>query len=292
MKESTAVSAVGKSMGRGHRDLTGQRFGKLIAETCAGRTAGRHWVWSCVCDCGNKVAIHRAGLVSGRRTSCGCDRYALVAGQSIGRLTLVRELQLPNGPGWECACVCGGAARYRSSDLARGRRASCRRCSAARAERGVARCSVCRSEKPLTEFHGREGKPTGKSYACKACTNEKTAAAYRKNINASRARRREYFAKDPRGTARLIENRKRNPAKNAAQTRVYNAVKRGDLVRPSVCSRCPETHRIEGHHDDYGKPLEVMWLCTACHRARHKELRELGIDPEASTRPNLERKSA
>jgi hypothetical protein len=37
------------------------------------------------------------------------------------------------------------------------------------------------------------------------------------------------------------------------------------LTRPSQCSACHSTGTIEGHHDDYSKPLEVQWLCKRCH---------------------------
>lgn len=48
------------------------------------------------------------------------------------------------------------------------------------------------------------------------------------------------------------------------------AVHRGDLVRPDACQDCGRTNtRIMGHHPDYAKPLDVEWLCSACHRSRH-----------------------
>jgi len=65
-----------------------------------------------------------------------------------------------------------------------------------------------------------------------------------------------------------------------AHAAVAMAISSGKLVRPDVCSRCGKAGRIEGHHEDYSKPLEVVWLCARCHKARHTEIRKAsGIVP-------------
>jgi hypothetical protein len=53
---------------------------------------------------------------------------------------------------------------------------------------------------------------------------------------------------------------------------VAKAKKEGLLV-PKPCERCGEV-KVHAHHDDYAKPLDVMWLCAYHHRQRHKELGE------------------
>lgn len=92
-----------------------------------------------------------------------------------------------------------------------------------------------------------------------------------------------YIAKHPEAAPRHMQA--------AAAYKVYNAaLRRGELVRASHCSRCgavdarkPEVkpskihRRIEGHHPDYLKPLEVVWLCSVCHStvtAREREARK------------------
>jgi len=57
-----------------------------------------------------------------------------------------------------------------------------------------------------------------------------------------------------------------NPEKIHAKQRVNKAVKEGNLIKSGTCEQCGSSGRIEGHHPDYSKPLEVIWLCAPCHR--------------------------
>jgi len=52
--------------------------------------------------------------------------------------------------------------------------------------------------------------------------------------------------------------------------RVYvNALKDGIITRPSICELCHSCGRIIGHHEDYNKPIDVLWLCDSCHKKVH-----------------------
>lgn len=67
-------------------NLTGQRFGKLVVITEAGRKPNNSVLWQCQCDCGE---LHLAGadvLRTGRCTSCGCARVAAARKMSEGNI--------------------------------------------------------------------------------------------------------------------------------------------------------------------------------------------------------------
>lgn len=53
-------------------DLSGQRFGKLTAIQCVGRTEARQAIWRCKCDCGNEKDVRASCLRNGDARSCGC----------------------------------------------------------------------------------------------------------------------------------------------------------------------------------------------------------------------------
>lgn len=59
------------------KDLTGQKFGRLIvirpAPDKINKSGTRSTAWYCNCDCGNKdVIVRTSGLTSGDTKSCGC----------------------------------------------------------------------------------------------------------------------------------------------------------------------------------------------------------------------------
>ncbi len=60
---------------------------------------------------------------------------------------------------------------------------------------------------------------------------------------------------------------RKNPEKRKVHRILYIEVRAGRMVRPTECSRCGLTaSRIDGHHEDYRKPLDVIWLCKRTFR--------------------------
>ncbi len=74
--------------------------------------------------------------------------------------------------------------------------------------------------------------------------------------------------------ATYLESYHSNPdhqKKHKARGVLNKALKSGKILKPLNCSTCEKLGRIEGHHDDYEKPLEVIWLCTSCHGKLHSK---------------------
>lgn len=57
--------------------------------------------------------------------------------------------------------------------------------------------------------------------------------------------------------------RENNPLKVTAHRRVYVALRNKTLSK-SPCNECGNTN-VQAHHEDYLKPLEVVWLCKEHH---------------------------
>ena len=70
-------------------DLTGKRFGKLVATAPYAKTKKYGWKWLCQCDCGRQT-IHRVDhLTSGHTRSCGCEKIKF--GKTLVAQTLERR---------------------------------------------------------------------------------------------------------------------------------------------------------------------------------------------------------
>lgn len=53
-------------------DLSGQRFGRLVAVERTERSRCGATMWLCRCDCGNLVSVQYSNLKHGATKSCGC----------------------------------------------------------------------------------------------------------------------------------------------------------------------------------------------------------------------------
>ncbi|TXH55919.1 MAG: hypothetical protein E6Q97_07710 [Desulfurellales bacterium] len=63
---------------------------------------------------------------------------------------------------------------------------------------------------------------------------------------------------------------KNNVEKRKAHSAVNYAVRSG-RIKKLPCEVCGSKVRIQGHHDDYSKPLEVRWLCQVHHKELHRK---------------------
>jgi hypothetical protein len=63
--------------------------------------------------------------------------------------------------------------------------------------------------------------------------------------------------------------KKEHPEQSKAYQYVLWGVKLGVLKKPLKCERCSGLKKLEAHHEDYAKPLEVVWLCKICHENEH-----------------------
>lgn len=72
------------------KDITNQRFGRLVALYPTDKRNHRSIVWHCRCDCGNECDISSANLMTGDTTSCGCINSK--GEQTISRLLRERNI--------------------------------------------------------------------------------------------------------------------------------------------------------------------------------------------------------
>lgn len=129
-------------------------------------------------------------------------------------------------------------------------------------------CFKCGAVKPLSEFYKHKMMADGHLNKCKVCT--KTDVKARRKINPAV---QEYDRK--RGNRQNAEDlrkyRANNPKKYKAHQAIHSATRNGIIVKLDECELCSSSLGIEGHHDDYDKPLEVRWLCSKCHPIWHAE---------------------
>ena len=113
----------------GQRDISGMRFGRLIAEHPLAERKHGQTLWHCRCDCGGEVDAPIHQLTAGYRKSCGCLGHPPLkdfVGKRFGRLTVTAYAGKRAGMHrWKCVCDCGNETFVGQTLLQTGKTKSC-----------------------------------------------------------------------------------------------------------------------------------------------------------------------
>ena len=132
------------------------------------------------------------------------------------------------------------------------------------------RCFVCGEVKPLGDFYKHPTMADGHLNKCKLCACRQSRE-YDKTPDGVATRKRYLAGK--KGKEKALRNTKKMrqlyPDRWRARYAVANAIRDGRLKR-QPCVVCGDA-KSHGHHDDYSKPLDVIWLCQKHHSERHNK---------------------
>ncbi len=115
-------------------------------------------------------------------------------------------------------------------------------------------CIHCNKEKPKDHFSTDRKHLDGKNPICRDCKKLEQRELYKKQPERFKASNNRAYHKDKN--------------KIHARWKLNRAVKCGKVIKRNSCQECGVSGvRIEGHHwKGYDAPLDVIWLCTPCHR--------------------------
>lgn len=134
------------------------------------------------------------------------------------------------------------------------------------------RCSRCGDTKAASDFNRHGRSRDGLDAWCRRCHTE-YAREYRDRRRASDPEWHERKKAGHRAYRRRRGYSPADPHKVRARTAVSNAIKDRRLIPAHTCEDCGHDFsefRREAHHEDYDKPLDVVWLCSLCHGKRHR----------------------
>jgi len=153
-------------------------------------------------------------------------------------------------------------------------------------------CFKCNKVLPLSEYYRHPDMGDGHLGKCKSCAkkdSEDRRKLKEKDISwflAERKRQRDKSKKyrelgkvpslSKKAKSEICQRyNQKYPEKSKARNAVARALRSGKIHRHPCCI-CGA--KAEAHHEDYSKPLDVIWLCSRHHSEHHVKLREMEIE--------------
>lgn len=157
---------------------------------------------------------------------------------------------------------------------------------------GEKRCYKCGETKPRSKFNKNSARWDGVHSSCAACQKQRRMAIRRdpvlsvKHLEQARRQQSNRSKEDKlqasRRRLRRYSDGKVNPRQLNVNARLRTAVYSGKIIKPSTCQSCGCSGVIHGHHENYDRPYDVLWLCVRCHADVHRDFEfprhtELGV---------------
>jgi len=125
------------------------------------------------------------------------------------------------------------------------------------AENGRKKCRICEKSLLIKSFCTDKSTLDGLATRCRECNKSRIRKIRDKTPGYNKEHSRKF--------------RQQHPQKRAAHLAVARALRAGTLTK-LPCSVCGNT-KSESHHEDYTKPLEVIWFCRQHHSTHHEQKR-------------------
>ena len=151
-------------------------------------------------------------------------------------------------------------------------------------------CVGCKRPLQLSDFYRHSLSPDGLRYYCKSCQNAHSTRRLKARRRADKlfweAEIQRFCLwryvcivllgllkqRNWRAYQRHWDWLREHPGRASAYSKVAKAVQSGELVR-LPCQECG-SEPAEAHHEDYDRPLDVLWLCQPHHKRLHREQRD------------------
>lgn len=150
------------------------------------------------------------------------------------------------------------------------------------------KCIKCNDPKSEDRFNVNRSKSDGLESMCRDCmrsykklynktpsgklVNELSIKKYMSSKKGKENKKR--YKSSIEGRALIKADQKRMIAKysnaHKCRYRTKYLIRKGELNRPNNCDECNLICKPQGHHCDYNKPSDIIWLCVGCHRDWHK----------------------
>jgi len=133
-------------------------------------------------------------------------------------------------------------------------------------------CPSCKKILDIDLFYSSPTRSDGHRAYCKECSKKKNKETLDKYLTEHPEKYRMY------AQTRIDKLKQQGRYKeflrmNNSRCKLFYYVNKGIIIKPTHCSICgKESDRIEGHHFNYDKFTDVVWLCSSCHKKVHSDV--------------------